>query len=218
MAFRKKIYYPDTQIRKNQFTSGKEWMTLNDWEEYIGYYHIYDSTREVFTEPEWHPNKSRVLVRYEERHSSYLKYNDIVNYTTVRGQKTEKIGPIQYRRFSAPVAVVRQLTSAEEQSGLMTRYFVFKRNERENKYPIEIDEKQANKFENTREGINQFLYELVQIPWKIDGPEFDVIQNGVLKVPGVFNTNRRILDRFSKKFPILRKVLTNFREFSIYNT
>lgn len=218
MAFRKKIYYPESQIRKNQFTSGKEWMTLEDWKEYIGYYHIYDSTNEIFTESDWHPTKSRVLVRYEERHPSYLKYNDMVNYQLWRGQKTEKIGPVQYKRFTAPIAVIRNLTSEEESSGVMTRYFVFKRNERETKYPIEIDQTQASKFENTRAGINQFLYELVEIPWKIDGPEFDVIQNGVLKVPGVFNTNRRIVDKFSKKFPILGKVLTNFREFSIYNT
>jgi hypothetical protein len=55
------------------------------------------------------------------------------------------------------------------------------------------------------------------MPWKIQGPEFDVFDGSILKIPGVIDTNRRIVDRFSKNFPILRKVLTNFREFSIYN-
>ena len=66
-------------------------------------------------------------------------------------------------------------------------------------------------------GINQYLYELIELPWKIDGPEFDVIQDGILKISGVYNTNKRIVEKYSKKFPILKKVLTNFREFSIYN-
>ncbi len=66
-------------------------------------------------------------------------------------------------------------------------------------------------------GINQYLYELVEIPWKISGPEFDVIENGILKIPGVANTNKRIVEKYSKKFPILKQILNNPREYTKYD-
>ena len=40
MAVRNKLYYPQSQIVTNLYTSGKEWMTEKG-QEYIGYYHKY---------------------------------------------------------------------------------------------------------------------------------------------------------------------------------
>jgi hypothetical protein len=110
------------------------------------------------------------------------------------------------------------MTDSEKSRGIMTRYFLFKRNELSSRLPIEVDKTQADTYPLSNYGINQYLYELVEIPWKITGPEFDIIENSILRVPGVVNTNQRIIDRYSRKFPILKKVLTNLREFSIYNT
>lgn len=217
MAFRKRIYYPETQIRKNLFTKGKEWSYLDNWEEYVGYYHIYDSTGEVFSGNEWHPTNSKVLVPYKEKTPSYFKYVNLVNYTTIQGQKTEMYGPIKLDRYSAPKAILREPDLVERESSLMTRYFLFKRNEKESKKPIEIDKKQANTYPILNFGINQYLYELVEVPWKTKGPEFDVISDGIIKVPGVINTNKRIVEVFSRKFPILKSVLTNMRQFSVYD-
>lgn len=47
--------------------------------------------------------------------------------------------------------------------------------------------------------------------------EFDIYSGNVLKTPGIYNTNQRIIDRYSKKFPILRTILTNPREFTKYD-
>ena len=52
----------------------------------------------------------------------------------------------------------------------------------------------------------------------LTGPEFDVYQDGILRTPGVVDTNSRIIARLSKKFPILPRILNNPREHSIYNT
>jgi hypothetical protein len=60
---RKKIYYSDDQIVKNLFTNGGEFSILDDFSEYVGFYHRY-TTGEVFTEPEWNPLKSRRLIRF----------------------------------------------------------------------------------------------------------------------------------------------------------
>lgn len=218
MANRKKIYYTPSEIQNDLFTNGGRWMELDTWTNYIGFYHIYSSTNEVFSEKEWHPTKSKKLVPYRNKPASYFQYVDLVNYRKTDGIKEELYGPVKYERFSAPVATVRKLSDSEIERGLMTRHFLFKRNELSSRLPIEIDKIQADTYPISNYGINQYLYELVDIPWKITGPEFDVIQNGILKIPGVANTNQRIVEKFSKKFPILRKVLTNFREFSIYNT
>ena len=71
MSFRKKIYYPDAQIEKNLYTRGKEWMFIDSWQEYIGYYHRY-SNGEVYTEREWDPKRSRRLVVYKENPEPYV--------------------------------------------------------------------------------------------------------------------------------------------------
>lgn len=218
MAKRKKIYYTPSEINNNIFTPGKELMIFDTWENYIGYYHSYNSTGEVFTEPEWHPIKSKLLVQYKEKPRTYFQYVDITQTKRVNGEKTELVGPIKMGNYSAPIPVLRIPTSNEVRDGIMTRHFVIKRNEKNSRMPVEIDKSQAKGFSNAYNGINQYLYELVDVPWKIDGPEFDIFSGNFLKIPGVVDTNKRIVNRFSKKFPILRKVLTNFREFSIYNT
>jgi hypothetical protein len=218
MANRKKIYYSPSELKEGLYTNGFEWMLLDNWQSYVGFYHIYESTNEVFTEQSWHPIKSKKLVPFQSKQPSYFKYIDLVNYTKINGEKRELSGPVKYNTFSAPIATVRQMTDSERSRGIMTRYFLFKRNELSSRLPIEVDKTQADTYPISNYGINQYLYELVEIPWKITGPEFDIIENSILRVPGVVNTNQRIIDRYSRKFPILKKVLTNLREFSIYNT
>jgi hypothetical protein len=215
MPFRKKIYYPESQIEKNLYTSGKEWMYLQTWQEYIGYYHRY-TNGEVYTEREWDPNRSLALIKYKENPEPYFRYLDLKNYTIYNGEKYEIIGAQKYFSYIAPRAVKVIPSSSEIESGNMIRYFVFKRNE-PNKVIFEVDKRQIEDFNKDNVGINQYLYNYFEMPWKLSGPEFDVFLNGILKTPGVVTTNQRIIDRFSKKFPILRQILNNPREHSIYD-
>lgn len=218
MAYRNRIYYPDSQIASGLFTRGGEWMTADDWVEYVGFYHIYKSTGEIFTESNWHPTKSRALVTFKSHSPSGRKYTDLVHYTMIDGQRVEVYGPIKLDRYTAPRAVLRTPDLVDTERGMMTRYFLFKRNEKNTKNPIEIDKNQANTYPTLNYGINQYLYELLQMPWKIDGPEFDIIgSDGILKTPGVVNTNQRIVEEFSRKFPILQSAIINYRQFSIYD-
>jgi hypothetical protein len=215
MLKRKKIYYPDSQIQKNLYTGGKEWMYLKDWKEYIGYYHRY-TNGEVFTEREWDPNRSEILVPYKEKQESYFTYLNIKKYTLFQGNKYEMVGPQKLQMYTAPRAVKRLPTDIEEQNGFMERIFVYKRNEK-NSVMFEVDEDQIKNFGRDNTGINQYLYDYVKIPWKLEGPERDVFQNGTLKIPGVIDTNQRIIERYSKNFPILRSILTNPREHTKYD-
>lgn len=215
MAFRKKIYYPDSQITKNLYTGGKEWMLLNTWQEYVGYYHRY-SNGEVYTEREWDDNRSLRLTKYKENPDSYFKYLDLKNYSVYRGEKYEIVGAQKIYTYIAPRAVKVIPNDDDISNGSMKRFFVYKRNE-PNIVLFEIDESQTKNFEKNNAGINQYLYDYFTIPWKLTGPEFDVFQNGIVKMPGVVSSNQRIIDRYSKKFPILRQILNNPREHTKYD-
>jgi hypothetical protein len=218
MATRKKIYYGETEIKRDLYTNGLVLMTAETWENYVGPYHYYESTGEIFSEFDWHPTKSKKLIPYVGGKSqSYFRYLDLVHYTTVKGQKEALIGPIRIDKFSSPVEYLVMPSEKEKVEGIMTRYFVFKRNEKSSKLPIEVDANQAENYKSSNRGINQLLYELLELPWKITGPEYDIMGGGILKTPGVFDTNKRIVERYSRKFPILMKKVTNYRQFSIYD-
>lgn len=218
MATRKKIFYTENEIKRDLYTNGLVLMTADTWTSYVGPYHYYESTGEIFSEFDWHPTKSKKLIPYVGgKSTSYFKYMDLVHYTTVKGQKEPLIGPIRIDKFSGPIEYMVMPSEKEKLEGVMVRYFVFKRNEKTTRLPIEIDRNQAENYNRSNRGINQLLYELVEMPWKLTGPEYDVVESGIVKTPGVFDTNKRIVEKYSKKFPILMKKVTNYLEFSIYD-
>lgn len=217
MAFRKKIYYSENQITNNLYTKGKEWMYIDNWKEYIGFYHKY-ANGEVYTEKEWHPTKSVRLIEYVDKEQTYFKYLDLKHYTVTSNGKQKILGASNdYFNYTPPTAVRRQPTGDEIKDGVMKRYFVYKRNE-PNRVFFEIDSKQAKTYNIRNTGINEFIYGLFDMNWKIGGIEFDLYgDNNIIIEPGIVDTNRRIVLRNSKKFPILAKILKNYREFSKYD-
>lgn len=216
--YRQKLYYPKDQIVNDLFTNGREFMLLRNFEEYIGFYHRY-TTGEVFTENEWNPLKSERLIRFRTLTEPQKKYYDIKlfskNITKPGIRRKKSNNNDEYFRFSAPRPVKRKLTQSEIDSGTTYRYFITKRNERDRVF-YEVSSEQGVSFFDNKNGINQYLYELIQIPWKVDGPEYDIYDGDLLKIPGVIDTNLRILDRFSNRYPILRQVLRNPRELTVY--
>jgi hypothetical protein len=216
---RKKIYYPDDQIVKNLFTNGGEFSLLDDFSEYVGFYHRY-TTGEVFTEPEWNPLKSRRLIRFRKLQEQQKRYYDIKlfrrpdpNKPSVKRKYTTDRD--EYFRYSAPRPVKRKLTQKEIDEGKTYRYFVTKRNERDRVF-FEISVTQSQDYYRRGEGINEFLYELITIPWKVDGPEYDIYENDILKMAGVIDSNLRIIDRYSETYRLLRQIVRNPRELTVY--
>ena len=214
---RKKIYYQDAQIRKNLFTNGKQWMTMIDWKEYIGAYHAYE-TGEVYTESEWNGIKSKRLLPYKDRSTSYFKYIDLTQYKKV-SPKQKKIATttLHMGAYISPLPVLRKPTDEEMKNGNMIRYFAYKRNEID-KFCIEIDNNQMESYNLDFTGINRYLYGVFEVPWKLSGPEYDEFdENGFLVRYGVVDTNNRIILKMSKKFRILKEVLRNPRELTVYD-
>lgn len=217
--YRSRTYYPDNFITKNLFTAGKEWMSLVDWTEYTGPYHQY-ITGETYTESEWDPRKSIRLTRYKERSKSYFKYIEMKQYTkSLNGQRKPVINPFaKYDRYTKPQPVIRIPNDDELKVGNMTRHFVYKRNE-PGVFFVEIGPNQTVDYLRDDTGINKYLYEMIDVPWKLNGPEYDTFNNkGILISAGVVDTNKRIILRISKKLPIFSTIVSNPRELTIYDT
>lgn len=217
--YRQKIYYPDNQIIKNLFTSGREFMLLRDFSEYIGFYHRY-TTGEVFTENEWNISKSERLIRFRNLSEPKKKYYDLKLFHKVSPsnpgiRRKNSNNNDEYFRYTAPKPIRRKLTSKEIDAGKTYRYFVTKRNERDRVF-FEISPDQASSYGKLNEGINQFLYEVIYLPWKVDGPEYDIYEGDFMKISGVVDTNLRIIDRFSQKNRLLRQLVSNPRELTVY--
>lgn len=217
--YRQKIYYPESQIVKNLFTNGREFMLLRNFEEYVGFYHRY-TTGEVFTEHEWNPLKSERLIRFRNLSEPKKKYYDLKHFYKsgqnnpgIRRKKRNNTD--EYYKFTSPRPVKRQLTQKEIDAGSTYRYFVTKRNERDRVF-FEVSPEQAQKYGDSTTGINQYLYELISMPWKVDGPEYDIHDGYLLKMPGVIDTNLRIIERFSKKFRLIAQLVRNPRELTVY--
>lgn len=218
MAFRSRTYYPENFVTKNLFTNGKEWMSLQDWSEYIGPYHQY-VTGETYTESEWNPTKSTRLIKYKERSKSYFKYVEMIQYTkTSDGSRHPKLSPfLKYGLYEKPQPIIRTPTSDEFKEGKMTRHFAYKRNE-PGVFFVEIGPNQRVNYFRDDTGINKYLYDILDVPWKLNGPEYDTFNDrGILVSPGVVDTNKRIILRISKKLPIFVKIVTDPRQFTIYD-
>lgn len=217
MTSRKRAYYSEEQIQKNLFTNGKEWMTLDDWKEYIGPYHKY-STGEVFTEIYWMPNVSMKLIPYRHRSKTYFKYADLVEYKNINGNKVKELGSLENNMGNLRAPVYKKLPPKNDDftKGYMKRCFAYKRNEIDKVF-LEIDQSQLVDYNTKGGGLNNIMYGILEIKWKLTGPEFDEYYGEILVKPGVVDTNSRIIEENSKKFRIFSKIVNNPREFTIYD-
>ncbi len=216
--YRQKIYYPESQIVKNLFTNGREFMLLRDFTNYVGFYHRY-TTGEIFTEHEWNALKSERLIRFRDLSEPKKKYYDLKHFykssTNSKIRRKKRNNSDEYYKFTSPRPTKRELTQKEIDAGSTYRYIVTKRNERDRIF-FEISPEQSKKYGDTNSGINQYLYEMIAIPWKVDGPEYDIHDGYLLKIPGVIDTNLRIIDRYSKKFRLIKQLFRNPRELTVY--
>lgn len=217
MTGRKRVYYSEDQIQKNLFTNGKQWMTLDDWKEYIGPYHRY-STGEVFTEIDWMPNVSMKLVPYRKRSESYFKYADLTEFVNINGNKLPIRSSLETNIGNLRAPVYKKMPPKNEDftRGYMKRWFAYKRNEAEKVF-FEIDSEQVSTYNTKGSGVNNIMYGLLEIKWKLTGPEFDEYHNNILMNPGVVDTNSRIIEENSKKFRIFSSIIDNPREYTIYD-
>lgn len=177
---------------KYLYTKGFEYSL--DGENYIGEYHIDGSS--VYTEPEKSPTR-KLLRKY---YSDPLVYA----YDRCRGfPKRERIQPNQI--VWAPI-------ETNYKTGYAIRYFVERAGKYEG-YPIEIDSEQKSSYGKDG-GIDEGVYTLASVTWKLTGPERSVYRNGELYIEGVFEHNQRQVILNTKIIPNLEYAIKSYTEFA----
>lgn len=142
-----KIKYELADIKTDLYTFGKEWVT-DDGQEYIGLYHRYISTGEIYTGAKWDKNISKPLTAFEIP-SSVTTY--------------KKINPISLK-FNTPYPERPVITEQDQKQGFFTRYFLKKFNELN---VIEISKKQYESYQNNK--IDNNAYVATKLQWYISG-------------------------------------------------
>ena len=189
---RQKAYYTENEIKTNLYTTGKQFM-LTDRTEYIGLYHRYIVTNEIYTLASWSKSKSKKLIQYEELDPKVISY------------KTAK--PKIKTKYKIPIVHNIVITPEDKKAGTITRYFLKKINSTK---IIEINQQQFKDFNN--EKIDPNLYTVTSLLWHITGAISD-IQNGRILTIGVRSKNKKVVNNTNKIMPGINKYLTNFTEF-----
>jgi len=179
------VYTPLEKIKTSLYTSGKEWMFLNNNEEYIGLYHQYPNGS-VFSEAQFN-DLSQELIQYAPPIETDFGG---IYYNLTQARFNNYVEPTYYQ----PIP-----NDSDYDNANITRYFVQKRNDLSQ--IIEVDA-QAFKSVNRKNqiGIDAGRYRKTSIQWSISGPRDDVQK-----------TNHRIL--MNSKFNELSDYLTDLLEF-----
>lgn len=200
MATRNKLYYPESHIITNLNTVGREWM-LEDGTEYIGYYHSYvDGTQ--MTGPVYHRTESKKLIKYVDA----IRQPDNFIYNKLKKRL----------EFKTPHYAFTLPTLEHYQDGKIVRYFIQRRNRSTYEDIIEIDEAQHKLWANPKGGIDNSLYNVLTLDWKLTGPLYDD-HSGMDVVYGVYSTNQRMALLKNREFPGLKDFITDYIELSVHS-
>lgn len=183
---RKKLYYlPGDKV--SGIATSQKWM-LEDGVEYIGPYHTYKSTDEVYTETEYLNGISKPLIPYKNLNNGNEKiifdYNELTKNKFKEGYKT----PIPFR----PIP-----TENDYRRGYMERYVVTQFN-----YP-NIYEVSKTNFDE----LSDFLYIKKEFKWKVAELKYTDIKE-------IINTNQKIINLLNVHIPNIERYYTNLAEFS----
>lgn len=125
------------------------------------------------------------MIYNESLASSYGKFSEV----------TEKDSPVPYKPIPS---------SDNYAKGYLTRYFSKKIN---SNLLTEIKSETTSK-------LNEQLYKVVYIEWKISGPKNSIYKNGILDKYGVMDSNKFEIERIRKEEGIdLSSALPNLLEY-----
>lgn len=116
-------------------------------------------------------------------------------------------GLTDYHKFVSPVSTPSIPTSAEYKSGKYIRHFCVNRVD---KRIVEIDASQYTNLPDKKKGIDPFHWEKIAIPWKLKGPRFDEVKDGIFVKKGVYHVNKGKVDKIAKKWPSINSVITDY--------
>ena len=184
MARIKSYYVPGDLIPG--ISSQKQWM-FEDGREYVGPYHKYKSTGEVFTESTYLDGVSKPLIPYVDLSDINNKNPFEYNKLTTNNFKD---------KYKTPIPYTPTPTKEDFNRGYMIRYVVSQFN-----YPniYEVSEKNFRELDDT-------LYIKKEFRWKIEKP---FTNDGT-----VIELNKKVISVLQTKIPQIYRFLTNLTQFS----
>lgn len=188
MSGRKKLYYPNGEIKNGLYTKGKEWM-LEDGTEYVGDYHRYTRTNEVFTKSQYLKDVSQKLI-------PYLNIKDYDIKKTFEYNNLVKSKPLEFEHgmYSKTIPINKDYVN-----GFYKRYFL-KRH-----FQSIITEVDKDTYSNAQDEF----YIKIELLWKLTGPLNDTNEK-----KGVYDTNRRLVLLAEKDMVGIRNYVTNYTEYA----
>lgn len=165
-----KLYYPADELTNNLYTTGMEYMTLDNVE-YVGAFHRY-ITGEIYTESTWNSRLSQKLIAYVDPKTN--------------GDETYKMLKPDIRvTYSMPYGSVPQPTKLDIAAGKMKRYFIKRKNDAN---LLEVNLTQYSDWLSNI--IDKKMYDGVEILWAISGAITNQQEHGIL-IPGVIAYNEK---------------------------
>lgn len=173
------MYIPKSQIKENQYTSGKEFTLSTTGKVYIGSYYS-TSKGEFFTGKNTNDTPNIKLNKIVDSNNPYnIPTIEIANqvesyYLTDPSYAKAKKLPKNRTPGRIPIQSLPTPTEKNIKDGFLYRYFVKKGNE--SKF-IEISELEYNKFKNQDNSVLWQLYTPIKIQWDIQGDR-EQVYNG----------------------------------------
>lgn len=183
------MYFPKSQIKTNQSTSGGEFIVESTGEEYVGSY-FSTSTGQYYTGKNPQDPPVRLLVELELK---IIKDQTLgINLTPPTPQKSTfwtrdylKTNPTTTTTPNQPLRIYPLPTEQAYTLGEFQRYFLSKTNEP--KF-IEIDKTQYQKYLDKDENVAYQLYQPFSLPWVISGDRNEA-----------YNVNKKTVERTQKR-------------------
>ncbi len=189
---RQKSHYSSAETVLNLYTFGQEWQLDTD-EEYIGAYHQYVSTNEVYTGASWNERTSKRLI-------PYFKYAPDVSVY-------KKLNPKLFTNYStfSSVSTVINVPTADS----INRYFLKKVNDTS---IYEVNVATYNRW--VQKDIDPNLYIGAVLVWYIKGNLSSTYKNGIIDY-GVIEKNKQQLQKLEPTMPGIISKLTNLTEYYV---
>lgn len=188
-----------TEHKTALYTNGGEIVTFDDEENYIGWYHSYTNGY-IYSGP-----------TYDSRYSKRLK----VPISTIKGEYNA-ITNKEFKKFSnyENISPFLPLPSQEDyDNGFIYRYFIRRVNDVTSPI-IEISEEDYGYLEKNKNNFISILHKTLRLKWMIRGIKDDVYNDNNMRMySGVFDTNKRTLNKHEKEFPGITSYLNNLLQF-----
>lgn len=188
-------YYPGSKVITNQNTAGTEFLDTNGIP-YTGKYYItYDGSSYTGISPQTGP--SEPLKRIENYPGSKL-ISDLGFTEKQKNELAIKTNVFSENNSGAPISYYPQPTEQDYKRGYLIRYFTKKINEKG--FVIEISQNEYEKITNGIANYDISFYQVVKILWKITGPLNPERQSQYNIIPGIIDTNKRLIETANKTF------------------